>query len=583
MSLARKINGVTTKKLSLVQPQLVDANYYEDSIVGDFRIKRVLGQGGIATVYLARQLSLDRLVALKVSSCAVREAKIIASLENENIVKVYSQVSPFGKDQNAICMQYIRGSSLANLFPGIQDNPTSCPTGKEILRIIQDNIVDKTIEVSTAKNRMFFSRLSYLDSILFITSQIAKALHFAHTQGILHLDVKPGNILLDNSGKPYLTDFNLSYDFKNHREAQRGGSGRYMSPEQRAVFEGKSEIKLSPQSDIYSLGTVLKDFAVDNSTEVSEEVIEIVDKATRNNPEERYESAIQLSKVLDALLDKRLLERSIPEKDWFLRVSTPFPYFALTFCLVLPSILGSSFDLLYLYYGWVAPATGELSETFLKLNLFVKPAIYLIGVTYWLWNLRQVKYLYTKLVKNELQSVEISHLRKLLLRLPSLATYIISIGWLTSSVAYPLIFNMVSKLEVIEAAHIVTAFVFSWMACFSYTFILQEYLVLRLFFPAMVYQDKDQKYNWGLALLGINKHLKFVYRVAFSTPLIGAILLIWEHGDKAKLENFPMKIFILTCIAVGMFGGHLVLQYSNKISQTLKAYQNINKKRRFPW
>lgn len=191
-----------------------------------YEVMRLLGRGGMGAVYLARESALDRLVAVKVLPPEAsddhsrerfqREARTAAKLTHPNIVPLYS----FGETDGMMyfVMGFVQGESLADRMARQGKMPE-----KESRRIL---------------------------------AETADALLYAHTQGVVHRDIKPDNILLDDAtGKPMLTDFGIA-------KAQIGGSTltaigsvvgtpHYMSPEQ-----ASGERDIDGRSDIYSLGVV---------------------------------------------------------------------------------------------------------------------------------------------------------------------------------------------------------------------------------------------------------------------------------------------------------------------------------------
>ena len=194
-------------------------------VVNGYEILSQVGQGGMATVFLARQRSMNRNVALKFLPNAFmndeaylqrfeREVRIVAQLEHRNIVPVYD----FGEfeDQPYIAMRYMPAGSVEELL---------------------------------AAGRIPLRR------VLGIVEQVASALDYAHQNGILHRDLKPSNILLDDGGGVFITDFGIA------RILGEGGSNittqgvvgtpSYMSPEQ-----ARGE-PLDGRSDVYSLGVML--------------------------------------------------------------------------------------------------------------------------------------------------------------------------------------------------------------------------------------------------------------------------------------------------------------------------------------
>jgi len=206
--------------------------------LGEFRIVREIGRGGMGIVFEAEQTSLKRRVALKVLPTALRsdrrllsrfrrEAEAAARLRHPNIVPVYS----IGQAGNApfFAMEMASGQSLAEVLDerrADRDGGLPQDAGEYQRRCVE------------------------------IVGQLADALAYAHGQGILHRDVKPANVLLEADGTPRLTDFGLAADLEASSLTVSGevfGSPRYMSPEQ--AF--RCEKPLDARTDVYSLGVTL--------------------------------------------------------------------------------------------------------------------------------------------------------------------------------------------------------------------------------------------------------------------------------------------------------------------------------------
>jgi tRNA A-37 threonylcarbamoyl transferase component Bud32 len=261
----------------------------EGQIVGPYRVVGQLGQGGMATVYKAYHAKLDRYVAIKVIQQAFqgdatfiarfeREAQIVAKLEHRHIVPVYDYNEHEGRPY--LVMKFIEGRTLKNLLSA--------------------------------------GRLS-LEQTLNVMTPIADALTYAHQHGVLHRDMKPSNIIMDQEGVLYLTDFGLAKIAQDAESTMSQdmmlGTPQYISPEQ-----AKGEKVLDARTDIYSLGVVLYEMVVGRvpfnadtpyaivhdhiytklpapstiNPDIPKPVENVLLKALAKNPDERYTSAVDL-------------------------------------------------------------------------------------------------------------------------------------------------------------------------------------------------------------------------------------------------------------------------------------------------
>lgn len=335
--------------------------------IGDFQIVAELGRGGMGVVYDAIQLSLNRRVALKVLPFAsgldkVRlqrfrnEAHAAAGLHHTNIVPVYAVGSERGVHYYA--MQLIEGHTLAELIErmrsaraieldqeaqksGSSDGNRS--SAKFSVSSRGANAVLKQLDETfrAASSTMIRSNSSgsrYLESAVEMIVQAAQALQHAHQYGVIHRDIKPGNLLIDQAGKVWVTDFGLAQiqhaDNQLTRSGDHVGTLRYMSPEQAS---GDRDV-MDHRSDIYSLGVTLYELLTlepavrgENYREMLNHVAEqeplpprhwnpaipqdldtIVRKAIAKEPSQRYSSAQALADDLQRWLDNKPIAAKPP-------------------------------------------------------------------------------------------------------------------------------------------------------------------------------------------------------------------------------------------------------------------------------
>jgi serine/threonine protein kinase len=228
--------------------------------MGDFQIERLVGEGGLARVYKARQVSLDRIVALKVTASLDGESqprdegRNMAALVHDHIVPVFSQERTSGFD--VLAMGFVAGPTLSELLDVLARVGRGKTSSHQCHELIQD-LSDAAGHTGTSEETRPTSG-RFVHFACRLIRDLARALAHAHRKGILHCDVKPANILFAPSGRAMLTDFNVSVRRDDESDGSVGGTLQYMSPEQlAAVTTAGSPDAVNEQSDVYSLGLVL--------------------------------------------------------------------------------------------------------------------------------------------------------------------------------------------------------------------------------------------------------------------------------------------------------------------------------------
>lgn len=263
-------------------------------LAGRYHVQESVGYGGMATVYRGRDTLLDRDVAIKVLNARIgasghdreaflREARAAAALVHPNVVAVYD--AGVYADWPYIVMEYVPGGTLKDLL----DRQGKLPA-------------DRAVAIAAA---------------------MADALAYGHQRGIVHADVKPGNILLDGGGRPKLVDFGIAQTAAATAALTQAitGTAAYVAPEQ---LEGQP---LDGRADIYSLGTVLYQMLCgalpfeapnaatlatrrlvsdprpprDLNPSLSPDLAGVVLRCLARYPDERFASADELASVLRAV------------------------------------------------------------------------------------------------------------------------------------------------------------------------------------------------------------------------------------------------------------------------------------------
>lgn len=329
---ARHLALLPTESLEL------DLNDPEQRQFGDYELLELLGEGGMGVVYRARQKSLDREVAVKLLSAGpwaskdfvarfAREAQNAARMQHPAIVTVY-EVGNFDGLQ-FFSMRLVQGESLsARLKRGEQFTPREA-------------------------------------AVLIRT--VAEAVGYAHSLGVLHLDLKPANVLLDEAGQPYVADFGLARRLENALAVDNNevsGTPAYMAPEQAEVRAHK----LSAATDIWGLGAILYElltghppFRGESAQETVQLVLEGQVRAPRRfrpslpldleaivlhclsrDPRERYPTARALADDLACFVEGRPVQaRPLNVAQRMLRWARREPKLAVSLvCIVLALVIG---------------------------------------------------------------------------------------------------------------------------------------------------------------------------------------------------------------------------------------------------
>ncbi|CAD77107.1 MAG TPA: serine/threonine protein kinase [Rhodopirellula baltica] len=314
--------------------------------IGDFQIVGELGRGGMGVVYEAVQLSLGRKVALKVLPFAsgldeVRlqrfrnEAHAAAALHHTNIVPVYAVGSDRGVHYYA--MQLIDGRTLADVIDEMRQEAKNGKSNDT--RPMRDSIsAAPTRSNNTTSMGTSMGRRRHYESAVRMAHEAAIAIEHAHQYGVIHRDIKPGNLLIDGAGKVWVTDFGLAHiesDTNNlTRTGDPMGTLRYASPEQASG----NRMILDHRTDVYSFGVTLYELLTlrpaiegEGFRELLNAVIEveppspmsiapdlpteldtIVRKAIAKQPSERYATMKALADDLQCWLDDKPIQAKPP-------------------------------------------------------------------------------------------------------------------------------------------------------------------------------------------------------------------------------------------------------------------------------
>jgi serine/threonine protein kinase/tetratricopeptide (TPR) repeat protein len=311
--------------------------------VAEFQLRLELGQGASGRVFLATQPSLaHRAVVLKLTLAQGREHLSLARLQHTNISPLYAVYDDPARNLRALCMPYFGGATLAQVLHALGTRPRGPLSGKDFLQALseaQPVVPGLAIAVDGPTCR-FYSQASYVRTICWIGACLADALDYARERSLVHLDLKPSNILIAADGQPMLLDFHLARS-PIHADGPvpewLGGTPAYMAPEQQRALEAirlgrKVPASVDGRADIYSLGLALYEALAGVlpgtpapplhrcNSKVSTGLSDIVGKCLHPDPAKRYATAAALASDLRCHLADLPL-RSIPNRSWMERWS----------------------------------------------------------------------------------------------------------------------------------------------------------------------------------------------------------------------------------------------------------------------
>jgi serine/threonine protein kinase/Flp pilus assembly protein TadD len=309
---------------------------------GNFHILAELGRGGQGCVYLAAQrLLADRPVVLKLTACDGREHLSLARLQHTHIVPLYFAEDNRAENVRLLCMPYFGSATFKCVVDHAKTVPMPKRSGQHFLDAL-NTFQEKAPVALPARGpgRQVLARASYVQSVCWIGACLAEALNYAHERGLVHLDIKPSNVLLAVDGQPMLLDFHLAQaPIRPDGEAPEwlGGSPLYMSPEHKAAVNAVRRDHRIPghvdgRADVYSLGAVLYEalggklpYVAETSPRIRQVnslvtvgLSDIIHKCLNANPAQRYATAAALANDLQRHLTHQPLagvaNRSLHER-----------------------------------------------------------------------------------------------------------------------------------------------------------------------------------------------------------------------------------------------------------------------------
>jgi len=575
----------------------------------DFELVRELGAGSFGRVYLARQVSLDRLVALKVSANRGHEARTLARLEHAHIVQVFSEIVDPARDLRLLCIQFIPGTTLEHVIEGLAERSPRRRSGRAVLEIL--DAVDTgpaPFDPAALREREFLAGCDYVEAVCWLGARLAEALAHAHGLGVLHRDIKPANVLLNRYGRPFLADFNVAFAASRDGETADtfGGTLAYMAPEHLDAFVpgGTTPAEaVDERSDLYSLGLmlfelfdgrrpfdheprpgrpaeVLRALAEERragppalSAAVPGPVACVVRRCLEPDPARRYQSAADLARALDGCRELRGVEKALPPAGPLTRGLERFP-FALGFLLVLlPHVLGSVVNVGYNALRIAERLRPEQKATFHRLVFEYNAVTYPFCIVLMLALVLPLRRVRRELAGPEPPSAaRVAAARRSVLRLPLWCVVLSCVGWLPGGVLFPFgIDRLAGPIAADVYHHFLISFTISGVIALTYSFFAMQYVSLRVLYPQLWTDARDVRATARAELAGIDRRLAWFQILAVLIPLSAAVLMVGVGPEEFTEGYGTFRLLVTAMIALGMTGLGVAMVVSRRLHETLAA------------
>jgi serine/threonine protein kinase len=292
-------------------------------------------------------------------------------------------------------MQYVPGISLETLFTELAALRPETINGASILEIV-DRHTDTPIawNPKSLRFREFLAQLSFQESVVWIGSRLADALAYAHERGVLHLDVKPSNILINPYGRPLLSDFSVSIEQRPARHMKTaqstvslGGTLDYMSPEQRALFDRDLVTafpRIDGRSDVYSLGHTLRELLHRVTDRIEEPIRDVLDRSTHPIADERFATCDEMALAFEGCLEWLAIDRHTAGRGPLTHSIARSPFLSLFAVSLLPQLLGSLVHNAYNLLAILPMLTAAQATQYVKLLWIYNAAGYAVcGLGIW--------------------------------------------------------------------------------------------------------------------------------------------------------------------------------------------------------
>jgi serine/threonine protein kinase len=581
--------------------------------VDDFDLLVGLGSGAFARVFLARQRSMQRLVAVKISYNRGTEPETLAQLDHEYIVRVFDHRLIRDGELKLMYMQYLPGGTLLGVLNLVRSRSSNGRTGALLLDAVDQAIEDTGgIIPNDSDTRSDIIGYSWPETVAWLGSRLAEALDYAARTGVLHRDIKPANVLLTAEGVPKLADFNVSFSHHvagTNPMAYFGGSLAYMSPEQLAACHPELPTTagdLDVRSDIYALGVMLweqltgrRPFDDEPQAGESETSLGRMLELRKNDIEARYLSELpsdcpptlrrallkclapqrdnrwptgtEVAQQFELCLDRRARDLVDPQRGSLRSKVGPWSLAAI---VTLASSTGGMLGVLYgnvhnraLIEAWIPDDQRESLRSINPVLELIVPLLVLVVTNYLCRRVFLV--VWRGLRKGRTFSPEMLALaRRDSLTVGDRVAWVAFAGWATGAIVTAFALRSGTDLAPAQVVHLSTSLLVCGAIAVAYPFFLVTLFVVRTIYPRLLLHGTTAADYDNLRALS-RRSTRYL-AVAASIPLIGVV-----HGLMfLKPEEVPLVTESIRWLAIaGVFGFIGNYWLHRKLEEDLRAFQ----------
>ncbi|MEV0357336.1 serine/threonine-protein kinase [Nocardia sp. NPDC050697] len=592
--------------------------------IDDFDLLTGLGSGAFARVFLARQRSLQRLVAVKISADHGTEPQTLAQLDHDYIVRVFDQrlLDTEPGDRAArrlrlLYMQFLPGGTLLGVLRWVRATPEADRSGRLLLDAVDAAMEEKgEIRPTDSSVRAEIAALSWPETVAWLGRRLAEALDYAAEHGVLHRDVKPANVLLTAEAVPKLADFNISFSRNvegTSPVAYFGGSLAYMSPEQlEACHPGmdRTAADLDTRSDIYSLGVVLWELLTgakpfDDSTAEADghgddttfeamlerrvrglettalnrvppgtptALLRILRTCLDPDRDRRWSSGANLAKQFELCLDPRARELVDPAPEsWRVRLRA-WLIPVLTIAVGVPNVLASLYNIHHNQNLIVARMTEESQRTFTAATGTVNAVFFPLGFLLLVYLSRTLVAVSSGLRHGRRYDVAtLRRARDQTLAFGDRAVVIPFAMWVIAGITFPFtLWLATGDIDGGAVVHFLASLVVCGAIAVSYPFFLANFYLVRCIYPIFLRHGAVDESD-AVRLRGLGRRSTRYLAAAASVPLLAVAGVTFLPP-----QDIPSVIVAVRVLCVGgivAFIGSYVL--FRALEADLKALERV--------